>query len=807
MASQARTPVGVSLRRDLGLFDVTMIGVGAMIGSSIFVLAGTAVGIAGPAVLLAFLLNLGITVFTAIPYARMGAAMPEAGGGYLWARRAFGGPVGFLSGWMSWFGHTVACAFYAIALGIYAEYLLEELNALGILTWAPGSLEVALHFGPFSLGDWSVGPWTLLLTTEKWFAAAVILFFVAVNYVGVSATGKTGNLVTLVQVLILVFFIAFGLLEAVFFRQLPLGNLEPFFGPAGGFTGPSGVNAMEAFQAVLTAMGFTFIAFQGYEIIVQTGEEVRNPSRNIPRAIYASILIVTAIYVLTVLVALLNAPAPAWIFLGDVQNGVPGPGSETTLISVAKLMMIGFGGPLILGAGLFSAMAALNATIFSSSRVSFAMGRDGSLPSAFGRIHPERRTPHLAVVITGAIMLTMAFMFNLAQIVAAAAVLFLLLFSIANAATLRLRGEIRRASGGRADLHPAIPSIGIIFKGVLAVTLFFFQPVAWYIAITWILIGLFVHAVVRPAPAAIPAPPAPFEAPRALTPEELERYRVFLALSDLGDLRLVEIASIFARGERGNLTINTIVEVPLASPLDSVPRQDIETLSDGLEKVSKIVNRTVDVRPVVSVSHDVAASILESLRTEFANLLVLGWKGRPGRTQGTILGRNLDAVVRNAPCDVAIVKTRRLARGVEKILVVSGAFSQSLKAMRLAVFLAKEYGAKIEILTVLTDERTLELMRGNAERLGKLCEHEGVDYTTVLIRSKSLVNAVVMEARDAGMLVLGVGRRAPLEHTMFGPAVDKILQMIACPVVVLRTAHREEPITPHPGGPAPPPPP
>lgn len=786
--------MGVSLRRDLGLYDVTMIGVGAMIGSSIFVLAGTAVGIAGPAVLLAFLLNLFVTLFTATSYARMGAAIPEAGGGYLWAKRAFPGPAGFLTGWMSWFGHTVACAFYAIALGIYAEFLLQELQ---LFSWTPEALTLHLEFGPLSFGDWSTGRLIYELTPQKWFAAAVILFFVGVNYAGVSATGKTGNLVTLAQVLFLVFFIAFGLLEAIFLKDVPLGNLEPFFGDAGGFSDPEGIDAMAAFGGVVAAMGFTFIAFQGYEIIVQTGEEVRNPSRNIPRAIFASILIVTAIYILTVIVALMNAPDdPAWKYLGDVQNGEPGPGSETRLIDVAGLMMRGFGKPLIIAAGLFSAMAALNATIFSSSRVSFAMGRDGTLPRAFGRIHPLRRTPHMAVVITGAIMLTMAFVFNLKQIVTAAEVLFLLLFMFANAAALILRGEIRRASGGRSSLHPAIPSLGIVFMGAIAFSLFFFEPYSWYIAIAWVAIGLLVYAVAHPRLEALPAPPPPFEAPRELTPEEIERYRVSLALADFGDLRLVEIASIFARGERGNLTINSIIEVPLATPLDSVPRGDIAFLSDGLEKVSKIVNRAVDVRPLVSVSHNVAASILESLRTEHANLLVLGWKGRPGRTEGTILGRNLDAVIRNAPCDVAIVKTRRLARAVEKILVVSGAFSQSLKATRLAVFLAKEYGAKIEILSVLTDERTLELLRGNAERLGKLCEREGVDYTTVMIRSKSLVNAVVMEAREAGMLVLGVGRRAPLERTMFGPAVDKILQTIACPVVVLRTAHREEPITP-----------
>ena len=105
--------------RDLGLFDATMIGVGAMIGAGIFVLTGIAAGEAGPASILAFSLNGVVTLLTAFAYAELASAIPRAGGGYSFVRMAFPGAVGFLSGWMLWFAYTVACSLYALGFAGY----------------------------------------------------------------------------------------------------------------------------------------------------------------------------------------------------------------------------------------------------------------------------------------------------------------------------------------------------------------------------------------------------------------------------------------------------------------------------------------------------------------------------------------------------------------------------------------------------------------------------------------------------------------------------------------------------------------
>ena len=105
--------VEVTLRRDLGLLEVLMIGIGPNIGSTIFILIGAAAGIAGPAIILAFVLNFFVTLFTAMAYAELASAFPETGGGYLWIKEGLFPPFGFLGGWMSWVGHCIACSVWA----------------------------------------------------------------------------------------------------------------------------------------------------------------------------------------------------------------------------------------------------------------------------------------------------------------------------------------------------------------------------------------------------------------------------------------------------------------------------------------------------------------------------------------------------------------------------------------------------------------------------------------------------------------------------------------------------------------------
>ena len=214
----------VRLSRDLGLFSITMIGVGAMIGAGIFVLTGIAAGTAGPALILSFALNGIVTIFTAMVYAELGSAIPEAGGGYLWVKEGLPGPNAFQAGWMSWFAHAVAGSLYALGFGAYLKLVLSELDLS--LSWIEGDL------------------------LQKALAVIIILIFVGINFKGVSETGMAGNIVTLLKILILLVFIGSGI-WAIFRNPEFLGKFENF--------SPMG------WPGIISAMGLTFIAFEGYE--------------------------------------------------------------------------------------------------------------------------------------------------------------------------------------------------------------------------------------------------------------------------------------------------------------------------------------------------------------------------------------------------------------------------------------------------------------------------------------------------------------------------------------------------------------
>jgi len=392
-------------------------------------------------------------------------------------------------------------------------------------------------------------------------------------------------------------------------------------------------------------------------------------------------------------------------------------------------------------------------------------------------------------------MLVMS-LFPLDVVVASTSVVFLLLFTLANMASIRLIPRLTEIDVGfRTPLFPLFPVIGIITKLSLAISLWWFVPDAWYVAISWIAIGFVVSIFARPEEyesiverRRIPQKP--------LTKAEIEKYRVFLALGDIGDLRLVEAAGIFARYFNGDLTINNIVEVPRTIPMEAISKDYIDEVSAGLNKAVKVAPTTVKVRPLVSVSYDVAGQILDQTKHDAANLLVLGWKGTR-RRGGTILGRNLDRVVRGAPCDVAIMKTKRLSKNIDKILLVVGEYFETRKALLLALPMAREYGASIEILAIITDDSQVELMRGNAERLSKMSERVKVTSEVKYVHSKSFVNVVLQHAQNCDLLVMGASPQTALERSMFGATYDRVIRSVDVPVLVLKTARggraRQEP--------------
>lgn len=381
-----------------------MVGIAAMIAGAIFILIGPAINLAGGAVIIAFAINGVITLFTAMAYAELGSAIPEAGGGYLWVREGLPRPNAFISGWTAWLAHMVAGSLYAVGFGSFLESLLRM--------WGIVGGDQASFFGVFPV--------------DKFFAVACVAAFTYINYKGTSETGKTGNVVTFIQLGTIGALIAAGF-WSMYLHPNWTDNFADFM--------PNGIAGLVA------AMALTFIAFEGYEIIVQTGEEVKNPKKNIPRAIFISLGLVVTLYSLVAFVSIAGIfpeGKPAWQFIGENQ--------ELGIMEAARFLLP-YGVFIVLAGGIVSSLAGLNATTFSSARVAFAMGRHYNLPHVLSSIHGKNKTPHIAVVISGVIMAVMAYALPLDQIALAAGVIFLLLFTQVNISVI----TIRKMHGDRLD--------------------------------------------------------------------------------------------------------------------------------------------------------------------------------------------------------------------------------------------------------------------------------------------------------------------------------------------------------------------
>lgn len=731
---------GQQLVRTLGLTDVIMVGIAGMIGGAIFVLTGPAIGLAGSAVIIAFAINGLITLITAMVYAELGSAMPEAGGGYQWIREGLPRPNAFISGWMAWFAHIVAGSLYAVGFGAFA-YSLFQIS--GVLPDQP-----LLGVFPY----------------DKLIAVASVAAFTYVNVKGTSETGKAGTVVTFAQLGTIVAILGFGFWslqynpnwQAEFAAQLmPLG-----------LTG------------LVAAMGLTFIAFEGYEIIVQTGEEVKNPKRNIPKAIFISLGVVVALYCLMGFVAVSATQAPAgeqaWQFIG--RNG------ELGITKVVDQFMP-YGAFVVLAGGIVSTLAALNATTFSSSRVALAMGRNYNLPHALSSIHPVNRTPHVAAIVSGIIMAVMAYALPLADIALAASVVFLLLFTQVNIAAITIRriyGD-KLNYGYKVPLFPAIPIAGIFLKLGLAVYLLVTQPLSWGITALWILVGFILYRMYTFKKE------VEHYAPMVTTEGSETRmgHRTLVLFSPENPDRLARYAIRIARESSGEVNFLRVITVPMQTPL-SAGAAFAESAKKGFAALEEMFSSMgVPSRYLVRISHDPTEAILATIEEQKISLLVADLE---------LVSRNRKLLAL-ATCDVLAIKSddEKLALekedGVEEekknLVVVYDGGAHANLVLKMTSWL--EHTGRFNTQLLLLSKKETEVDGSVAMKPDYLTQL-GIGMGELRISPAANESAAILfgaiDSHRPDLVVVGasIGKFGVFDS----PPILQMLRQLRCPVIVAR---------------------
>ncbi len=395
------------LERTLGLLPALAIGTGTMVGAGIFVFPGLAAGKAGPAAMLSFAIGAVIALLVALPTSELATAMPESGGGYFFVSRALGTLLGCMVGIGQWLGLIFASAFYLIGFGHYLSDLVRE---LGINLPLP-VVGLALGMG-------------ILLT--------------GISVTGTENTGDLQNWIVGSLLAILAGFLGHGGLDAlgVFGRQQ---TPEAFF--------PYGT------MPVLTTAALVFTSYLGFVQIATVAGEIKAPSRNLPRSMIGSVLLVGTLYVLTIFIST--------SLLGSEQLAEMG---ETAVVNVGRSIAGTFGAAALLGGGLLATLSSANASILSASRSIYALSRDDLVPSQVERINRRYRTPHVALLLTGVIIVALLLFGRVEVLAEVASLLHLFMYGLICVALLVLRQSPPDGyqPSFRCPGYPVVPVLGAL---------------------------------------------------------------------------------------------------------------------------------------------------------------------------------------------------------------------------------------------------------------------------------------------------------------------------------------------------------
>ncbi|GAA2405836.1 amino acid permease [Streptomyces glaucosporus] len=431
---------GGTLRRSLGVWQLTMISIGATLGTGIFVVLGEAVPEAGPAVVLSFVLA-GITaLFSALSYAELAGTIPVSGSSYSYTYATMGELVGWVIGWCLILEYGVSVA--AVAVG-WGEYLNELLDGT-----VGATIPAAFSAPP---GDGGIVNLPALL----------VVLLAMVFLLGGARESATAN-----AVMVVVKIAALLMFCAVAVTGVRAGNYTPF-APLGA----AGVNA---------AAATLFFSYIGFDAASTAGEEAKDPRRDLPRAIILSLIVVTVLYCLVAVVAVGAMP---WRDFTGSEAALAGILEDVTGHAFWSVL-------LALGAVVAIASVVL-AVLYGQTRILFSMARDGLVPTVFSKVHPRTGTPRANTLIVSAFCGLLAAAIPLGRLADATSIGTLFAFALVNLSVIVLRRthpEMPR--GFRVPLSPLLPLVGF---GFCVWTMAGLDLITWTVFGLWLAVGLVIY--------------------------------------------------------------------------------------------------------------------------------------------------------------------------------------------------------------------------------------------------------------------------------------------------------------------------
>ncbi|MBW5482522.1 amino acid permease [Streptomyces bambusae] len=440
LVSEAGQGEGGALKRSLTMWQLTMISIGATLGTGIFVVLGEATPIAGPAVWIAFIVAGLTALFSALSYAELAGSIPVSGSSYSYAYATMGELVAWVCGWCLVLEYGVSVA--AVAVG-WGQYLNELLDGLVGITIPQG------FSAPLGEGGYINLP-----------ALVVVLLCMVFLLRGAKESARINSIMVAVKIVTLVLFCVIG------FMGIKAGNYTPL--------APLGVTAIS------TAASMLFFSYIGFDAASTAGEEAKNPKKDLPRAIMLSLLIVTGLYCLVALVAVGAMPWQEF------------EGTEAALAQIMENVTGHAFWSIVLAAGAVVAIASVVfAVLYGQTRILFAMSRDGLVPKAFAKVDEKTGTPRINTIIVCLFCAVLAAFIPLGELANATSIGTLFAFALVNAAVVILRytrPEMNRTF--KVALFPVTPILGFAFCAYLMWEL---PWITWAYFGGWMVAGLVIY--------------------------------------------------------------------------------------------------------------------------------------------------------------------------------------------------------------------------------------------------------------------------------------------------------------------------
>jgi basic amino acid/polyamine antiporter, APA family len=439
----AESQKGGKLKRDLGAFDLTMLGIGAVIGTGIFVLTGAGALKAGPALAVSFVIAAIACAFSALAYAEFASMAPVSGSAYTYSYATLGEIIAWIIGWDLVLEYLFAVS--SVSVG-WSGYFQSLLGGFGIhfpdaLTAAPGAVKGVTTY--FNLPA---------------FLIVMIITFLLSR--GITESKRANNIMVIIKVVVVLLFIIVGA-----FYVKP-SNWEPF--------------APFGFEGIFSAAALVFFAFIGFDAVAAAAEETRNPKRDLPIGLLTSLGICALLYVIVTLV--MTGIVPYQEFAKDLSHPIS--------LALQKAEQDWFAGVIDLGA-IMGMTTVILVMLYGQTRIFFSMSRDGLLPKAFSWVHPKYKTPYTSTWIIGTIAAFVGALLPLEKLAELVNIGTLFAFTVVSLGVIILRytqPDLPRPF--RCPGVPVIPAIAIFACLFLISNLAVFTWIAFAV---WFVVGLIIY--------------------------------------------------------------------------------------------------------------------------------------------------------------------------------------------------------------------------------------------------------------------------------------------------------------------------